>query len=435
MVEIILDPSIRDWVVLPMIIIFGCSAMIRHYVTLLLKNDKMASVEQLMPMNTVKRAQITRVNSKFIAPYAFAMRKHYFTASQKKDGMKGALREKVKSEAMNQMMNPNSMLEMMKGNMTFMVSNFVMMGLMSYFFGGFVLAKVPFSLTQKFKMMLQRGIDLKYEETIVYVVIKFLAAHKRLISLMFSTLDVSYVSSVSWYFLVSFGMRGFLSLILGEQSASDDAKAMQMQMGVGAGPNMAFDAPKVYKQERVSLRLHNHDWALEFAEKKLLGESIPTNAKSSTTSSSHTSTVKEKRASKFTKVSKRNQIKDRPSILNATFIHHHGSYPKIPEDDFTALFEGVTASPHVLRLFKTKAERVNTSKPGRVNGKVQLEKEKVVDFIPVCDVEDVIKSKGKCTLCRCWKSKNFPYCDGSHLKHNKETGDNVGPLVLTAKSA
>ena len=37
------------------------------------------------------------------------------------------------------MMNPNSMLEMMKGNMTFMVSNFVMMGLMSYFFGGFVL--------------------------------------------------------------------------------------------------------------------------------------------------------------------------------------------------------------------------------------------------------------------------------------------------------
>ena len=50
MVEIILDPSIRDWVVLPMIIIFGCSAMVRHYVTLLLKSEKMASVEQLLPM-------------------------------------------------------------------------------------------------------------------------------------------------------------------------------------------------------------------------------------------------------------------------------------------------------------------------------------------------------------------------------------------------
>lgn len=135
----------------------------------------------------MRRAQVTRFNSKFITADAFAMRKHYFTASQKKHGVRGALREKVKSEAMNQMMNPNSMLEMMKGNMTFMVSNFVMMGLMSYFFGGFVLgtlsdselsssrwllliffagqicaAKVPFSLTQKFKSMLQRGIELKY---------------------------------------------------------------------------------------------------------------------------------------------------------------------------------------------------------------------------------------------------------------------------------
>jgi CDGSH-type Zn-finger protein len=26
----------------------------------------------------------------------------------------------------------------------------------------------------------------------------------------------------------------------------------------------------------------------------------------------------------------------------------------------------------------------------------------------------------------------FPYCDGAHMKHNKETGDNVGPFVLTA---
>lgn len=24
----------------------------------------------------------------------------------------------------------------------------------------------------------------------------------------------------------------------------------------------------------------------------------------------------------------------------------------------------------------------------------------------------------------------FPYCDGSHNQHNKETGDNVGPVVI-----
>lgn len=84
---------------------------------------------------------------------------------------------------------------------------------------------------------------------------------------------------------------------------------MQMQMGMGAGPNVGFDAPKVYKQERVSLRLHSHEWSLEHAEKKLLGEPIPKKPTPSATSyaaSTSTSTSSaEKRSSKFNKVQKK----------------------------------------------------------------------------------------------------------------------------------
>lgn len=32
--------------------------------------------------------------------------------------------------------------------------------------------------------------------------------------------------------------------------------------------------------------------------------------------------------------------------------------------------------------------------------------------------------------CRCWKSKKFPYCDGTHTQHNQSQGDRVGPLVM-----
>ena len=33
------------------------------------------------------------------------------------------------------------------------------------------------------------------------------------------------------------------------------------------------------------------------------------------------------------------------------------------------------------------------------------------------------------------KSKKFPYCDGSHVKHNDATSDNVGPLIIKKKSS
>jgi CDGSH-type Zn-finger protein len=32
--------------------------------------------------------------------------------------------------------------------------------------------------------------------------------------------------------------------------------------------------------------------------------------------------------------------------------------------------------------------------------------------------------------CRCWKSGTFPLCNGAHMAHNKEAGDNVGPLLV-----
>ncbi|XP_033162183.1 CDGSH iron-sulfur domain-containing protein 2 homolog [Drosophila mauritiana] len=61
---------------------------------------------------------------------------------------------------------------------------------------------------------------------------------------------------------------------------------------------------------------------------------------------------------------------------------------------------------------------------GRCNNHIRKNEPKVVDMI---DVEDIAE---KAAFCRCWKTKNWPYCDGSHGEHNKQTGDNVGPIVI-----
>jgi hypothetical protein len=59
--------------------------------------------------------------------------------------------------------------------------------------------------------MLQRGVDL-------------------------ANLDVSYVSSLSWYFLVTFGLSGIHRLILGDEAAGmEDMMQMQVRRCIARG--------------------------------------------------------------------------------------------------------------------------------------------------------------------------------------------------------
>mmetsp|Transcript_4016 Transcript_4016/g.7506 ORF Transcript_4016/g.7506 Transcript_4016/m.7506 type:complete len:136 (-) Transcript_4016:493-900(-) len=79
-----------------------------------------------------------------------------------------------------------------------------------------------------------------------------------------------------------------------------------------------------------------------------------------------------------------------------------------------------------IRFFLWLATPSSASKPPVVNQTIQKDKDKVVDSINMKDYPDV----EKLVFCRCWKSSKWPMCDGSHVKHNKETGDNTGPLIV-----
>ncbi|KAK2160503.1 hypothetical protein LSH36_132g05056 [Paralvinella palmiformis] len=82
----------------------------------------------------------------------------------------------------------------------------------------------------------------------------------------------------------------------------------------------------------------------------------------------------------------------------------------------------------LIRLFHPSVDKGPKGKGHPINPSIRKECPKVVD---VLDVEDL--NKEKVSYCRCWKSKKFPLCDGSHNAHNEETGDNVGPVVIRKK--
>lgn len=249
MSPLLLDSSIRDWVVLPMFLLLCLVDIGRQFVQQLIRSVPTPSTktaEEMRRRSVVAAAQRLRAHGASVSEEAFQRRK--LRLVRKGDG---ALREQVPGLA-NPMANPNMMVDMLKNNATYMLPNFVMMNFVSSFFSGFVCLKVPFALPSNgFKVMLQRGVDL-------------------------AALDMSYVSSVSWYFLVTFGMQGAYQLLLGSSVDVQDPRLMQMGMGA---PQAGFDARAAYAAELAALSVCRHRPAgsPSYAdERRLLRDRFPT---------------------------------------------------------------------------------------------------------------------------------------------------------------
>ena len=107
------------------------------------------------------------------------------------------------------MTNPEAVTGMLKQSLSGIVPQVAMGAFVSFFFSGFILGRVPFPLSPSFRLMLQRGVELP-------------------------SLDVTYFTSLSFYILLLFGLRGAFMLAFREGGVIDEA-AMQRQMTMGIG--------------------------------------------------------------------------------------------------------------------------------------------------------------------------------------------------------
>jgi len=239
--DLLLDPDIRVWVFLPIVVITFFVGILRHYVSILLSSTKKVELQQVMDSQAMIRSRLLKENGKYIPKQSFLMRRHYF--NNEETGYFKVSQQR-NTPAPNPMTDPSMMTDMLKGNLTNVLPMILIGGWINWTFSGFVTTKVPFPLTLRFKPMLQRGIEL-------------------------SSLDASWVSSASWYFLNVFGLRSIYMLVLGENNAADQSRIMQDQMS-GAAMSMPADPKQAFKGEWEALEICQHNWALKNVESELL---------------------------------------------------------------------------------------------------------------------------------------------------------------------
>ncbi|KAL1916870.1 uncharacterized protein VTP21DRAFT_5067 [Calcarisporiella thermophila] len=254
----LLDPAIRNWVLIPIMIVMVLVGVLRHQITILLGGEqKSSNLKAVRETKALLRGMILRQSGDNIPPASFHARRRYLCDEYAK-GTYLKNPEAASQGAANPMADPQNMEMMMEGmkkNMAMIIPQTLIMGWINFFFSGFVLIKLPFPLTVRFKGMLQRGIET-------------------------ADMDVTWVSSLSWYFLNLFGLRGVFSMILGEENAADGMRDMQAMgsMGMMAGaspggqaaPGQPQDMPKIFNAEKENLELTPHEWILTGVEERVL---------------------------------------------------------------------------------------------------------------------------------------------------------------------
>lgn len=237
--NILLDPSIRDWVLLPLIAIVLFVGILRHYASLLMNSSPKPNMGKICNTNIQNYGRLLLSSGAQLSPEAFKRRADRM--------INGVLSKETEAPNPMEMMNdPNLMMGMMKNQFMMMVPNIGMMMLVSYFFSGFVVAKFPFTLSNRFREMMQRGLDI-------------------------DVLNCNYVTSLSLYFLIMSGNQGLLQLMLGQDVESGDQTAL-MQQQMQQAPGQPVDFGKVFKQisEELTFVKDRHKWAYANAPDTLL---------------------------------------------------------------------------------------------------------------------------------------------------------------------
>lgn len=243
--ELTLDPKLKYWVLLPISIVMILVGVTRQHIMALI-GLKVKSVprKKITEAQYMGKAQSLLGNGSNLSDESFKTRQEYL-AQILAEG-KYVAEQNKSDEPVNPLNDPNAsdaMMNMAKGNLANYIPQTLIMWWVNHFFAGFVLMKLPFPLTIRFKEMLQSGV-------------------------MTADLDVRWVSSISWYFISVLGLNPLYNLILGNNDVDALGMAQQQQQlgGMPGGP-----APEVMMKNLANdVTIAQHETCFKGIEERVL---------------------------------------------------------------------------------------------------------------------------------------------------------------------
>ncbi|ODQ64297.1 transmembrane protein [Nadsonia fulvescens var. elongata DSM 6958] len=256
----LLDPALTYWVILPILITMVLVGLLRHYISVLMQPSPMSmrakTLAQSREQQNLVRAINLRNNGVVLMKESYDARVTILSENLKN----GAYIDPANpAGSMNGSSNPldpkalETMLPMLKSQVMMFVPQTLMMSWVNFFFAGFIVMRLPFPLTLRFKAMLQSGVAT-------------------------GDMDVRWVSSLSWYFLNVIGLKSVFGLLLGDDNKASGVNTQQGMLGsTPAAVNGSFnfnqpgiDLRKLYKAEAENLEVSTHEFAIDGVEDRLL---------------------------------------------------------------------------------------------------------------------------------------------------------------------
>lgn len=218
-----LDTRLLVWVLFPIVAVMLLAGMLRHHGSRLLHRSPRTDLQQTRAVSVLERVRVLAAD-RTVSPQSHCARIAAMHACL-------ALPQSPPQMA--------DVAQMLAGSMAMYVPQTLLMAWVSHFFAGFVVTRLPFPLTLRFKAMIQKGIDT-------------------------DALNVRYVSSLSWYFLNLFGLNAVYSLVL-PQSRTPPQQPLHQNTDVALQCRAAAEA----------MLLVDYKWALLGIETRTLQRFAP----------------------------------------------------------------------------------------------------------------------------------------------------------------